>query len=298
MNIASRTGFVAIIGKPNVGKSTLLNRLMGQKISITSRKPQTTRQRILAVKTEQAVQIIYIDTPGLHLGGKRAINKYMNRAAKTALRDVDVILFVLDGLHWDKEDEWILNLIRKTKAPVILVINKIDRIKDRELLLPFINEIAKQRSFLKIIPTSAQKGTQVDELEKVIVSCLPEEPHHFPPEQITDRDDIFMASELIREKLMRLLGQEVPYALTVTIDAFERQDKILKISAIIWVEKAGQKAIIIGKSGERLKTIGTKARLDLEKHFSQKVFLQLWVKVKSGWSNDEKSLAHFGYAED
>lgn len=297
MNKPTHCGYVAIIGRPNVGKSTLLNRMLGQKISITSRKPQTTRQRILGVKTEGDVQIIFLDTPGLHPGIKRAINQYMNREARAALRDMDVILFVVDGEHWDEQDEWVLKQLQSTQSPVILVLNKIDQVKDRSKLLPYIEKVSQAFKFHKIIPVSAKTGEQVDHLEKEIVACLPESPFYFPPDQITDRSEQFMAQEIIREKLMRGLGQELPYALTVTIVALKKEEKIIRISAVIWVEKDSQKGIVIGKEGSRLKKIGQQSRLDMEKFFGQKVYLQLWVKVKSGWSDSERLLKELGFGE-
>ncbi|WP_423062840.1 GTPase Era [Candidiatus Paracoxiella cheracis] len=297
MNKPTHCGYVAIIGRPNVGKSTLLNRMLGQKISITSRKPQTTRQRILGVKTTGDVQIVFLDTPGLHPGIKRAINQYMNREARAALHDMDVILFVVDGEHWDEQDEWVLKQLQSTQSPVILVLNKIDQVKDRSKLLPYIEKVSQAFKFYKIIPVSAKTGEQVETLEKEITACLPESPFYFPPDQITDRSEQFMAQEIIREKLMRGLGQELPYALTVTIVALKKEEKIIRISAVIWVEKDSQKGIVIGKEGSRLKKIGQQSRLDMEKFFGQKVYLQLWVKVKSGWSDSERLLKELGFGE-
>lgn len=292
-----RTGYIAIVGRPNVGKSTLLNHLLGQKISITSRKPQTTRQRILGIKTIDETQFIYVDTPGLHDHNGKALNRYMNRAALSALQDVNVIVFVVDARRWDKRDEWVLQRIDQLKTPVILAVNKIDKLSDRASLLPYLEEAAKRFSFLKIIPISAKNGDQLLDLEKAISECLPEAPHFYPDDYLTDRTDRFIAAEFVREKLTRLLGEELPYALAVTIDAFEEQPKIVRIAAIIWVEKASQKPIVIGVGGERLKVIGTKARLDLEKYLDKKVFLKLWVKVKAGWSDDESTLRELGFHE-
>lgn len=294
MNKSTHCGYVAIIGRPNVGKSTLLNCLLGQKITITSRKPQTTRQRILGVKTVDAVQIIFLDTPGLHPNTKRAMNRYMNREARAAWRDMDVILFVVDGTHWDAQDEWVLQQIKTIDAPVILVINKIDQVKDRGKLLPYMEEVSQAFKFHKIVPVSAQSGEQVNDLEQEIIKCLPESPFYFPADQVTDRSEQFMAQEIIREKLMRNLGQELPYALTTTIVALKKENKIIRISAVIWVEKDSQKGIVIGKGGLCLKKIGQQARYDMEKFFAKKVFLQLWVKVKSGWSDSERLLKELG----
>ncbi len=295
MNERQRTGFIAIIGRPNVGKSTLLNHLIGQKISITSRKPQTTRQTILGIKTEGPVQYIYVDTPGLHNHDGRALNRYMNRAALTALHDVNVIIFVVDARRWDKQDDWVLQRINNLNVPIILAVNKIDKLSDRATLLPYLETAAQRYNFFKIIPISAKNGDQLNALEENIRECLPEQIHLFPEDHLTDRSDRFMAGEVVREKLMRALGQELPYALSVSIDAFEDQPDIVRIAAIIWVEKTSQKPIIIGVGGERLKSIGQKSRLDLEKYLDKKVFLKLWVKVKSGWSDDEKFLRQLGY---
>jgi len=297
MNKATHCGYVALIGRPNVGKSTLLNFMLGRKVSITSRKPQTTRQRILGVKTADNAQIIFVDTPGLHSNTKRAINKYMNREARAALHDMDVILFVVDSGYWDEKDAWVLNQLKSVKSPVILVMNKIDQVKERSKLLPYMEKIAQEFNFHKIIPVSAKTGEQLDNLEKEITRCLPESPFYFPPDQITDRSEQFLAQEIIREKLMRGLGQELPYELTVTLIALKKEDKITRISAVIWVEKDSQKGIVIGKDGLRLKKIGQQSRLDLEKLFDQKVFLQLWVKVKTGWSDSERLLKELGFGE-
>lgn len=292
-----RTGYIAIIGRPNVGKSTLLNHLLGQKISITSRKPQTTRHRILGVKTVEETQFIYVDTPGLHSHEGRTLNRYMNRAALNALHDVDVVIFVVDARHWTQQDEWVLKQLKKLKAPIILAVNKIDKLTDRAQLLPYLEIVSSYYPFFKMIPISAKNGDQLSELEKSVSTCLPEQSHLFPADQLTDRSDRFIAAETVREKLMRVLGQELPYSLAVTIDAFADEPEIAKIAAVIWVEKLSQKPIIIGEGGERLKTVGQKARLDLEKYLGKKVFLKLWVKVKTGWSDDEQKLRQLGYGE-
>lgn len=293
----SHCGFVAIIGRPNVGKSTLLNYILGQKISITSRKPQTTRHRILGIKTADNVQTIYVDTPGLHLQAKRALNRYMNRTAVRALQDVDVVLFMIDSLKWQEDDEWVLKKLSSLNCPVLLVINKVDQIEDKERLLPHMQALAEKANFNNVIPISAIQGTNVDKLETLIGSLLPENPHFFPDDQITDASERFMAAEIIREKLIRSLGQEVPYALTVEIEKFKQEEKILHISAIIWVEKMGQKAIVIGKEGSVLKKVGTRARKELEFLFENKIFLQLWVKVKESWSDNERALRSLGYQD-
>lgn len=297
MNKKTRCGYVTLIGQPNVGKSTLLNRLLGRKLSITARKPQTTRHRILGIKTIDTVQILYVDTPGLHLKAKRAMNRIMNRAAIVALHDVDVIVFIVEAICWNEQDDWILKQLKKIKIPVILVVNKIDVLAKREALLEYIDRVTKKFNFRSIIPLSAKTGEQVEILENEILQYIPESVHYFPPKQLTDRGDRFIMSEIIREKLTRMLGKELPYALTVVVETFKEGEKLVKISAIIYVEKQGQKAIVIGKAGERLKLIGQKARKDIEKFFEKKVFLQLWVKVKHGWSNDERILKSLGYGE-
>lgn len=289
-------GMVAIVGRPNVGKSTLLNRLMRRKISITSRKPQTTRTQILGIKTEADRQIVYVDTPGLHAKTSRVINRYMNRMARAALKEVQLILFVVEAAHWYEEDQWVLEQLKKIKVPIpiILVINKIDRLKNRKTLLPLMQALGDQFPFHALIPISAQKNEQIAELEHEIERHIPESPFYFPPEQTTNQTESFMAAEIVREKSMRLLGDEIPYALAVTVIFFKRQPKLIRISAVIWVEKAGQKKIVIGKMGERMKQIGTQARHELEKLWGRKVFLQLWVKVKSRWSDDVKLLKDVG----
>jgi GTP-binding protein Era len=295
MTAAFRSGYVALVGRPNVGKSTLLNRILGQKVSITSRRPQTTRHRILGIKTEGQVQAVYVDTPGLHRGGKRAMNRYMNRAASDALQDVDVVVFVVEGTRWTDEDEMVLEKVRQVPCPVILAINKIDRMADKQVLLPHLQELAKRMDFAHIIPLSAKLGSQVAELERVVESMLPESTPFYPEDQVTDRSLRFMAAELVREKLFRKLGQELPYGLTVEIEQFKEEEGLYRINALIWVERDSQKAIVIGKQGALLREVGREARLDMEQAFGQKVFLELWVKVKEGWSDDERALRSLGY---
>lgn len=298
MSDPSRCGYVAIIGRPNVGKSTLLNHILGQKISITSRKPQTTRHRLLGIKTENSVQAIYVDTPGLHQDAKKALNRYMNRAALTAMNDVDVIIFMIDSLKWTKDDEWIIKKLHHYQCPVILVINKIDQITEKEKLLPFIETLNTKFNFVHTFPMSALKQDNVLALEKMIASFLPENPHYFPDDQITDANERFLAAEIIREKLIRSLGQEIPYALTVGIEQFVEEENVTRISALIWVEKASQKAIVIGADGDVLKKVGTRARKDMELLFGRKIFLRLWVKVKDSWSDNENALKSLGYADE
>ncbi len=293
-----RSGYVAIIGRPNVGKSTLLNRILGFHLSITSKKPQTTRHRLLGIKTTRTAQAVYIDTPGLHQNYKGAIHRYMNREALTTLQDVDVIVFVVDGLRLTPEDEYAITLLEKCDQPVILVVNKIDKIKNKKLLLPFLENISQRLKFAQVLPVSAAKGSNVEELEKAIEAHLHISPPYYPEEQITDKSDRFLAAELIREKIMRLLGQEVPYATAVEVEAFEEDEKLIKIAAIIWVERDNQKSIIIGHKGQQLKEIGKQARLSMEGLYNKKVFLKLWVKVKDGWSDDERALKSLGYFDE
>jgi GTP-binding protein Era len=289
-----KSGYIAIIGRPNVGKSTLLNGLIGKKISITSRKPQTTRQQILGIKTIGDAQAVFIDTPGLHKAEKNAMNRYMNRLADSVIADADVIIFMIDATRWHEEDELILNKLKQSSAPVVLVINKVDLIKDKATLLPFIQKLQSQFHFAHVIPLSARKPKAVHDLEKVIMGMLPEGPHLFPDDQVTDKSERFQAAELIREKVILGTGQEVPYSTTVVIEEFKQEEKLLRISALIWVEREGQKPIVIGKNGERLKMIGTAARKDLERVFNKKVFLQLWVKVKEGWTDNDTFLSSLG----
>jgi GTPase len=294
--LTKHCGYVAIIGRPNVGKSTLLNKILAQKISITSSKAQTTRHRILGVKTEGDTQTIYVDTPGLHWGKKIALNKYMNKVALSAIQDVDVVIWVVAGLSWKKEDDLILRSLQKVRCPVLLVVNKVDEVKPKAALLPYLAKVSAKMDFVAVLPLSAKDGTNVSDLEKKLASLLPESPHFFFPEdQVTDRDERFLASEIIREKLIRLLQDELPYSTTVVIDIFKHEEKHLHIAATIFVERPGQKLIIIGKGGEQLKQIGSLARIEMEKTFESKIFLELWVKVKSSWSDDESSLKKMGY---
>ena len=294
----SRCGYVALVGRPNVGKSTLLNRILGQKISITCKKPQTTRHQIMGIHTEGEVQTIYVDTPGMHLAeGSRnkAINHYMNDAAKQAVRDVDLVVFLVDRTKWTPEDDLVLERLTHLKCPVILAINKVDWLEDKNTLLPFIEEISKKRNFELILPISALNGKQVDSLVKEIEQRLPEGEHFYPEDQVTDRSLRFLAAELVREKIMRQLGEELPYSATVEIEQFKQQGAVLHIHALIMVEREGQKKIIIGDKGSQLKLIGRDARLDMEKAFESKVMLNLWVKVKSNWSDDARALKSLGY---
>ena len=283
-------GFIAIVGRPNVGKSTLLNKILGQKISITSRKAQTTRHRIVGIN---------VDTPGLHIEEKRAINRLMNRAASSAIGDVDLIIFVVDGTHWNADDEMVLNKLRNAKAPVVLAINKVDNIKNKDDLLPFITDLGSKFNFAHIVPISAQRGNNVHQLEKIVRQSLRKGVHHFPEDYVTDRSQRFMASEIIREKLMRFTGEELPYSVTVEIEQFKVNERgTYEINGLILVEREGQKKMVIGAQGQKIKTIGMEARADMERLFDNKVHLELWVKVKSGWADDERALRSLGYMDE
>ena len=293
-----RCGYVAIIGRPNVGKSTLLNYILGQKLCITSRKPQTTRHQILGIKTSENAQAIYVDTPGVHKDSPRAMNRYMNRAAHSIIDDVSVVLFLVEAGVWTEKDEWVFNKLKNTKNPVVLVINKVDQLKDKNELLPFMQKLSLMHPFKGIFPVSALKGKYIIDLEKEVESLLDISEPIYPEDQFTDRSMKFFAAEIIREKLMRQLGQELPYDLTVMIEKFEDVDGQLNINAVILVERKNQKLIIIGNEGQRLKRVGTQARVDMEKMFDSKVFLEIWVKVKEGWADDEQMLKSLGYTDE
>ncbi len=300
MNKASdfRCGYVALVGRPNVGKSTLMNHLIGQKISITSSKPQTTRHRILGIKTSEAFQAVYVDTPGLHLNGKKAVNRYMNRAARSVLPDVDLIIFVVEAARWTAEDESVLHQLKELSTPVVLAVNKVDHFKDKAELLPILQRLHQKMEFAALVPVSALKHANLDELEKVVAAHLPAGEPYYDEEQVTDRSERFLAAEIVREKLMRTLGEELPYALTVEIEQFKHEGGLINIAAVIWVERPSQKKIVIGKGGEALKKVGQQARVDMEKLFGGKVYLQTWVKVKEGWSDDERALSSLGYTDE
>lgn len=294
-----RSGFVAIIGRPNVGKSTLLNRLIGQKVSITSPRAQTTRHRILGIHSTAEAQIVFVDTPGLHSGeSDKQLNRHMNREARTSLEGVDAVLLMITADGWDERDEPALQAVQKATCPVILVINKIDRVKNRERLLPLLESMQQRHSFAEIVPLSAQKGDNLPALEKIILNFLPKHPAYFAADQITDRSERFQAAEFVREQVFRRFGEEVPYAVAVEITEFREEPKHQHIEAVIWVEKEGQKAILIGKGGASLKEIGRGARLEMQKAFGRKVYLGLWVKVREGWSNDVRALKSLGYHEE
>jgi GTP-binding protein Era len=282
-----------------VGKSTLLNSLLGQKISITSRKPQTTRHRILGILTEENNQAVLVDTPGLHAEEKRAINRLMNRAASSSIAEVELVVFLVEGTRWTSDDELVLTKIKRSDARCILVVNKIDNIQDKDTLLPHLKVLGEKHDFSDIVPISAVKGHNVDTIRKLCIDSLPEGDFWFPEDYVTDRSGRFMASEIVREKLIRFTGDELPYSTTVEIEQFKVDDKgIIHINALILVERSSQKRMVIGNKGDRLKTIGQEARRDMEALFEQKVFLETWVKVKSGWADDERALRSLGYGDE
>lgn len=290
-----RCGMVAIVGRPNVGKSTLLNHLLGQKLSITSRKPQTTRHQVLGVSTVENTQLVYVDTPGMHLGQSKAINRAMNKAAASALNDVDLTLFLCDRTKWTGEDDFVLELVGRQRTPVALVINKVDLMEQKNELLPFTEGLSARCEFNAVFPVSALRAQGLNELATYVAMKAPAGPHLFPEDQITDRSQRFMAAELVREKIVRQLGDELPYSTAVEIEAFKHDERgVLHINALILVERDGQKKILIGESGGRLKSIGMSARRDMERAFDSKVMLKLWVKVKSGWSDDIRALKTLG----
>lgn len=297
----TKAGFIAIVGRPNVGKSTLLNTLLGQKVSITSRKPQTTRHRIMGILTEGPNQAVFIDTPGLHVEEKRAINRLMNRAASSSLSEVEMVIFVVDGLSWGKDDEMVLAKLARMpeSTQIVLAINKEDKLKEKAALLPHIAKLQEQGRFDQVIPISAKTGKGLDQLKQMVLGALQESIHYFPEEYVTDRSQRFMAAEIIREKLMRFTGDEIPYSVTVEIESFTVNERgIFEIHGLILVDRQTQKRMVIGNKGEKLKTIGREARIDMENNFDNKVFLQLWVKVKSGWADDERALRSLGYGEE
>jgi GTPase len=292
-----RSGLVTLFGRPNVGKSTLLNRLVGAKLSIVSAKPQTTRHRILGICTHEDCQLVFVDTPGLTRDIPQRIHRYMGRAASGSLEGVDLALFVVTADRWHAEDDYPLELARNAGCPIILVINKIDRVKDRRQLLPLIEQYSGKMKFSDVVPLSAQSGKNVDALEKLLPRYLPVQPPMYPPEQLTDKSERFLAAELIREQIFRRYGKEVPYATAVDVESFRREKGTLHIGATIWVEKEGQKPILIGAKGEGLKTVGRQARLQMQEVFGEKIFLELWVKVRRGWADNERALRQLGYGE-
>jgi len=292
---SKKSGYISIVGKTNVGKSTLLNEILGQKISITSRKPQTTRHRLLGVKTIKDSQMIFIDTPGFHKKHNRALNRYMNKVASNAMTGVDILIYVIDSLEWTKEDQDITNKMIDSYRNSILAINKIDKIKNKEELLPFMESISKLKKFSDIIPISALKNQNILSLIDSILIKLPSGNHIYPEDQVADISERFLASEIIREKCITRVGDELPYRISVSIDKFKEENKVTHIDATLFVEKKSQKGMLIGSSGSKLKSIGTASRLELEDIYETKVMLNLWVKVKSGWTDDEAMLSTMGY---
>ncbi len=290
-------GFVAIVGRPNVGKSTLLNQLIGTKISITADKPQTTRHKIIGVKTIDDRQAVFIDTPGMHIKQKKAINREMNKAARSALHDVDAVIFVVEALDWNDEDSLVLECVQNLPCPVFLVVNKVDMVKDKEKLLPHLAELAQKMQFAEIIPSVATKGDQTDIIEQKVFAVLPAGPFMYAAEQVTDKNLNFRLAEIIREKLTRALHEEVPYALTVEIENVQQTDTQLLVQAVIWVERDSQKGIVIGKHGAVLKQIGSQARMDMNYLLNTSVHLELWVKVRENWSDDRRALQNLGYID-
>lgn len=289
---------MTIVGRPNVGKSTLLNRLTGQKLSITSRKPQTTRQRILGIRTHGGDQVIYVDTPGLQARPHKTLNRRMQREALGALEGIDLILFVVLGARWTDGDDYVSQQLQQSSVPVILVVNMVDKFADKRELLPVLEQLAAKNHFVEIVPVSARTGENVDELQRCITSRLPQREHIFPDDQVSDRSERFFVAELIREKLIRLLGQELPYSTSVIVDEFVEYPHIVNISAIIWVERSGQKPIVIGHGGAMLRRIGELARRDIERFLGKKVFLQTWVKVRENWADDGNLLQQLGLHAD
>ena len=290
-------GYIAIVGRPNVGKSTLLNHLLRQKISITSRKPQTTRHRIIGISSDATHQCIFVDTPGLHSQFTKTLNRVMNETVISVINDVDMILFLVERLTFNNEDEAVLQALQDTRVPILLVINKVDQLNEKHRLLPYIKKLAEKAGFAEVVPVSALGGHNLDTLENLVKQYLPEGNFLFPKDQVTDRSSRFLAAELIREKVTRQLGDELPYEVTVEIEQFKQEGKILHIHGLILVDKKGQKKILVGKDGDRLKHIGSVAREEMERAFETKVMLNLWVKVKSGWADDERALQSLGYIE-
>ena len=295
--MTQRCGYVALIGRPNVGKSTLLNHLLGMKLAITSRKPQTTRHNLLGVDTRGDAQAVYVDTPGIHDQLTRHINRVMVRSATSVLKDVDLVVMLVERDRWTDEDALVLRHVRRSGVPAIAVLNKIDLLSDRSALLPAIERLAAEDVFKEFVPVSALKGDGLEALRGVVASYLPEQPHLFPPDQVTDQSTRFLASEIVREKIMRRLGDELPHRTTVTIEAYDDKPHVTEIRAVVYVERDGQKRILIGKDGSMLKSIGQDARRDIEQLVGRRVMLHLWVKVRKNWTNDVNQLRRFGLGE-
>tara|TARA_Y100000768_G_scaffold388153_1_gene382471 strand:- start:1826 stop:2722 length:897 start_codon:yes stop_codon:yes gene_type:complete len=297
MHPKTKSGYVSIVGKTNAGKSTLLNNILGQKIAITSRKPQTTRHRFLGIRTDNENQIIFVDTPGFHSGQKRALNRYMNKVAANAMRGVDIVLYVLDQLNWSEDDLSRVKTISK-ETSIILIINKVDKLEDKDSLLPFIDDLSKVNLFSHIVPVSALKDIGVENLVRLIHEQLPEGGHLYPEDQVTDISEKFLASEIVRENCINRLGDELPYRISVSIERFTELKGIIHVDSVIFVEKQSQKGMLIGQSGSMLKSIGTASRKELEKLLDSKVMLKTWVKVKNNWSDNESLLPSMGYDID
>ena len=293
-----KSGMISVIGRTNVGKSTFINKILGQKVFITSRKPQTTRNRLLGIKTKGHSQAVFIDTPGVHSGENRALNKYMNKVAFNSILGVDIVIFMLDSLKWTDQDQLILDRLPKDLSHVLLVINKVDLIDNKEHLLPHIKKLSSSYDFKEIIPVSSLHNQGLTTLENIIFSLLPERIHDYPEDQIADVPEKFVVSELIREKCITRVGDEIPYRISVVIDSFIRKESLIDISAILYVEKDTQKGILIGHKGEKLKSVGSAARKEIEKFLESKVMLRLWVKVRKNWTNDSSLLSAFGYSDD
>ena len=292
-----RCGQVAIVGRPNVGKSTLLNRILGMKLAITSHKAQTTRHAILGIQTTPHGQAIFVDTPGIHQRGEGALNRYLNRTARSVMSDVDLALLLVEAGRFSREDEQALRALAEAKTPVIAVVNKIDQLADKERLLAYLRELATRHPFVQLVPVSAKRGDQVDRLLELVIASLPEGDNIYPDDQLTDRSERFLAGELLREQIMQRYGQELPYKTTVEIERFVEEEGRYLINALIWVERDSQKAILIGRRGEAMKAAASQARQEMQKLFGCPVHLEVWVKVKKSWSSDEAALASLGYGD-
>ena len=292
-----RAGTIAVVGRPNVGKSTLINSLVGAKVSIVSPRPQTTRHRLLGIATFPEGQLMLVDTPGIHGNQKRAMNRYMNRAARGAVSDVDAAILMIEAGRWVDDDALAYSALKESGVPCVLVINKVDKIPDKTKLFPFIAEVTTGREFASVHLISAMKRKGTEVLVKDLIAMVPESDPHYPEDEITDKSQRFLAAELVREQLMLRLGDELPYSATVEIEKFEEDVALLRIAAVIWLERESQKPIVIGKGGERMKVISTGARLGMERLFDRKVFLETWCRVREGWSDDEAALSRFGYSE-
>ena len=291
-----RCGFAAVVGRPNVGKSTLVNRIVGRKLSITSSRPQTTRHRILGIATGGAAQVVFVDTPGIHPARARALNRYMNRTAAGALAGVDLVLMVIEAPGWVRDDDLVLGKVAAQAAPVVLVLNKIDRVKLREAMLPVLDDVARRHDFAAVVPVCARTGENLERLRAAVESRMPVAAPMYSEGRFTDRSEAFLAAEIVREKLIRRLGQELPHRLTVETERFAEQGGRTMINALVWVERRQHKAIVIGRGGRRLKDAGTEARLEISGMLGRPVHLEIWVKVREGWSDDERALRGFGLA--